>query len=290
MHLLPFLRRLPSRHPLQLAFKYTSPLQQRNAFMTNIKRVEQTPSVQEWVAALARSTASPQEDAEQPVFFFDCDNTLYHPSANIHKMMEEKILDYFKKLGIPDGEAAVLMERYYIQHGLAIKGLIKNHKIDPLDYDRHVDGSLPLQEVLKPDPALRLMLQRLHMKKWIFTNAGLAHAQRVLRLLNIDDLFDGITYCDYTRPGIPCKPETRFYLEAMQEAGVTDPKKCIFVDDSRVNIEAAMRLGWLTVHVLPGATLGRGGGPVGHFQIEDIKDLEDVLPELWAGATMQQKR
>lgn len=30
----------------------------------------------------------------------------------------------------------------------------------------------------------------------------------------------------------------------MKEAGVTDPKKCFFIDDSRNNVAAAIHLGW----------------------------------------------
>ena len=31
----------------------------------------------------------------------------------------------------------------------------------------------------------------------------------------------------------------------MQQAGVTDPSKCLFVDDSFINIEGAKRVGWI---------------------------------------------
>lgn len=37
--------------------------------------------------------------------------------------------------------------------------------------DKEVDGSLPLDDIMKPDPVLREMLAGLKMKKWIFTNA-----------------------------------------------------------------------------------------------------------------------
>lgn len=30
----------------------------------------------------------------------------------------------------------------------------------------------------------------------------------------------------------------------MKTAGITDPSKCFFIDDSRGNVEAAWRLGW----------------------------------------------
>ncbi len=45
---------------------------------------------------------------------------------------------------------------------------------DPLDFDRKCDGSLPLEELLKPDPGLRQLLQDIDRTKarvWGLTNA-----------------------------------------------------------------------------------------------------------------------
>ena len=58
--------------------------------------------------------------------------------------------------------------------------------------DRQVDGGLPLDEILKPDTELRDMLTRLtSARKWIFTNAYYPHAERCIKLLGIDDQFEG---------------------------------------------------------------------------------------------------
>lgn len=37
------------------------------------------------------------------------------------------------------------------------------------------------------------------------------HAQRVLRILNVEDLVEGLVYCDYAQPNFVCKPEFAFY-------------------------------------------------------------------------------
>lgn len=45
---------------------------------------------------------------------------------------------------------------------------------DPLDFDRKCDGSLPLEELLKPDPVLRKLLEdidRTKVRVWGLTNA-----------------------------------------------------------------------------------------------------------------------
>lgn len=54
----------------------------------------------------------------------------------------------------------------------------------------------------------------------------------MVRLLGIEDLFDGITYCDYGAGKLLCKPTPAMYEKAMREAGVTDLNDCYFVGKS----------------------------------------------------------
>ncbi|KAJ1966704.1 hypothetical protein H4R35_006924, partial [Dimargaris xerosporica] len=141
-----------------------------------------------------------------PVFFFDIDNCLYPPSTGIAQIMKERIYAYGIKIGIPQEQVETLCETYYRDYGLAIRGLLKHHVIDPVDYDREVDGSLPLEALLRPNPDLRAMLSRLTAHRVAFTNAGEHHAARVLKCLEIDDLFEQVIYCDYGLPDFTCKP------------------------------------------------------------------------------------
>lgn len=54
------------------------------------------------------------------------------------------------------------------------------------------------------------------MRLWLFTNAYITHGQRVVKLLGIDDLFDGITYCDYGQESLVCKPKIEMYEKGRQ--------------------------------------------------------------------------
>lgn len=88
--------------------------------------------------------------------------------------MAERIRDYFRTLGLDAREAEELHMHYYKEYGLAIRGLVKHHTIDPMDYDRKCDGSLPLERVLRPDPALHALLARIRYDKvrvYALTNA-----------------------------------------------------------------------------------------------------------------------
>lgn len=81
------------------------------------------------------------------------------------------------------------------------------------------------------DPELRKLFEDIDKSKvriWGLTNAyrlvclivvldetGLyisrQHAERVLRILKLDDLFDGLVYCDYNMKDFVCKPEPEYY-------------------------------------------------------------------------------
>ncbi|KAI8921405.1 hypothetical protein PhCBS80983_g02388 [Powellomyces hirtus] len=215
----------------------------------------------------------------QRVFFFDIDNCLYPKSTGIFKDMGKRIHAYFKRMGFPDEEATELHHRYYTEYGLAIRGLVKHHDVDPLAYDKEVDQGIPLQDYLKKDDDLRAMLSSMKdVRKWAFTNAYKVHGNRVLEALGVADQFEGMSFCDYEVKDFKCKPQEEFYHIVMKAAGVTDPSLCYFVDDSAVNIDMAKKLGWTAVHVVGDDIVE---GKHGDFQIHSVKDLPSVLPQFW---------
>lgn len=221
------------------------------------------------------------------IFFFDIDNCLYKRSLAIHDLMQEYIHEYFKRtLQITDDEAHELQVKYYREYGLAIQGLVKFHKIDALDYNRRVDDALPLQEILKPDLELREMIQKLKSKghvdrMWLFTNAYQNHGKRVVSLLGLGDLFDGLWYCDYSRETLVCKPQEKAFYEALEQAGGSSFKNCYFVDDSADNIRTAVRLGFKKAIHFVEREEDLGQTPEGAVLIRNILELPKVVPELF---------
>ncbi|KAI8454856.1 HAD-like domain-containing protein, partial [Phakopsora pachyrhizi] len=147
--------------------------------------------------------------------WFDIDNTLYSKNCRIHDHMTEKIKEYFKTLGLPDKKADELHIKYYKEYGLAIRGLVRNHDIDPLDYDQKCDSAIPLEKLMKPDETVRKLLLDIDRSKarvWCLTNAYKTHALRVLKILNLIDLIDAVVSCDYTNRNFHCKPEPGSFL------------------------------------------------------------------------------
>ena len=149
--------------------------------------------------------------------------------------MSALIDQYFvKHLELSQEDANKLHMEYYKTYGLAIEGLVRHHKIDPMDYNRQVDDALPLESIIFPDSQLRKLLEdidKTKVKLWLFTNAYVTHGKRVVRLLGIEDLFEGMTFCDYAEPVLLCKPHPKMFAKAMDQAGVTDYNKCYFVGE-----------------------------------------------------------
>ena len=233
------------------------------------------------------------------VFFLDIDNCLYSKDFRIHDIMGELIDDYFQThLSLTREDASTLHQRYYKDYGLAIEGLVRHHKIDPLEYNRQVDDALPLDDIIKPDPELRRLLERVDREKvklWLFTNAYITHGRRVVKLLGIEDLFEGITYCDYGDPSgkLLCKPAREMFVKAMRQAGLSEPRpgdsgagdlgRCYFVDDSALNAAGGKEFGWKTAHLVEKGLSKPPPEPVADFEIGTLYDLPKVFPELFKG-------
>lgn len=152
---------------------------------------------------------------------------------NINELMVGLINGYFAKhLELSAEDAKMLHQTYLKDYGLAISGLALHHKIDPLEFNREVDDALPLDNIIKPNAQLRRLLadiDKTKVKLWLFTNAYITHGQRVVRLLGIEDMFEGITYCDYGRIPVRCKPHTEMFERAEMEAGASSADGCFFV-------------------------------------------------------------
>ncbi|KAF4967709.1 hypothetical protein FSARC_4770 [Fusarium sarcochroum] len=214
----------------------------------------------------------------------DIDNCLYSRNYKVLELMSGLIDDYFKKhMGLLPEDAERLHKDYYQQYGQAIEGLVRHHQIDALEYNAKVDDALPLDDLIKPNPQLRRLLEDIDTSKvrlWLLTNAYVNHGKRVVRLLGVDDKFEGLTYCDYAQVPFVCKPQKDMFLKAMKEAGVSDTSNCYFVDDSHKNCVGAQKAGWTAVHFVeegfpPPET------PASQYQIRSLEELRSIYSEFF---------
>ncbi|PNP51945.1 hypothetical protein THARTR1_07154 [Trichoderma harzianum] len=204
--------------------------------------------------------------------------------SKVQDLMAELIDKYFEEhLNLPWDDAVKLHQEYYTNYGLAIEGLVRHHQIDPLEYNTKVDDALPLEGIIKPNPELRQLLEDIDRSKvtvWLLTNAYVTHGKRVVKLLGIDDQFEGLTFCDYAEMPLVCKPHPDMYRKAMKQAGVERVEDCYFVDDSFANCAAAKKLGWTAAHLVeedvPQPTV-----QASQYQIRHLRELRQVYPQFF---------
>lgn len=176
----------------------------------------------EWYSKAARGTAA-QGENDKVVVFLDIDNTLYSKKvgSDLAGEMKERIVSYFASLGLSESQATQFFQHYCLEYGLAVRELSKEHNIDPVDFDARCDASLPLEQILLPDPVVQDLISSLDRTKCqvvALTNSYKTHAARVLSLIGVKGLFDACVYCDYTKKGFASKPDKEFFLGVCNSA------------------------------------------------------------------------
>jgi putative hydrolase of the HAD superfamily len=135
--------------------------------------------------------------------FFDLDDTLYPSRVGLWKAIKERMNIYMREhLDIPDDEIPALREKYFLQYGTTMRGLQAHHNINTEDFLAFVHD-LPLENYLKPDAIQREIIASLPTRNLIFTNADSSHARRVLKHLQLDDLFPTIVDVNMVAPYHP---------------------------------------------------------------------------------------
>jgi len=202
--------------------------------------------------------------------FIDLDDTVYPHTSGIWDAIKIRIDAYIReKIPIPAEEIPAVRKRYFETYGTTLRGLQANFAIDPQDYLSYVHD-VPIESILKPDPALKNILTSLPQRKFILTNADSRHARRVLKAAQIEDCFEEIIDIFAIAPY--CKPMPESFLKALQISGESDPARCMLLDDANLNISAARKLGFYTARVG-----GEPGPSEAHWQINSLHELPAIL-------------
>ncbi|HEY2749927.1 pyrimidine 5'-nucleotidase [Phenylobacterium sp.] len=193
--------------------------------------------------------AQPADLRHVDTWLFDLDNTLYPVESGFMGEIERRMTDYVERVtGLPHDEAYKLQKKYLAEYGLTLGGLVEHHGVDPHDFHKIFhDMSL---EALSRDPDLVAAIARLPGRRLIFTNADDVHAERVLKRLGLDQLFDDvfdIGAADY----VP-KPHPATFAR-MAAAHDIAPRSTAFFEDREGNLAPAAELGMTTVLVGPHA-------------------------------------
>ena len=179
--------------------------------------------------------------------FFDLDETLYPPQTGLWGEIRARINLYMHdRLGFSWEEIDATREKYFAEYGTTLRGLQAHHQVDMDEYLAFVHD-VPLDRFIAPDPELRAALTSIPIRKYIFTNADTAHADRVVKRLGLEGLFAGTIDVHTIAPY--CKPMPGSFELALKAAGGPDPAGCLLLDDQARITRAAALLGMHTVLV-----------------------------------------
>lgn len=164
---------------------------------------------------------------------FDLDNTLYPSTAAMERdiigRMNEFTAGY---IGISIDEARNLRRSQMAAYGTTLEWLMAEHGFeDPEGYFAfvHPEGE---EDVLEFDPALGPFLVSVALPKYVFTNAPMAHAERVLRKLGIERHFISVFDIRFNNlRGKPHEEAIDRVLAAVKDDCGALPGQCLFVDD-----------------------------------------------------------
>jgi putative hydrolase of the HAD superfamily len=178
---------------------------------------------------------------------FDLDNTLYPHHVNLWQQVDERIRDYIADfLQVTRDEAFRLQKDYYRRYGTSMRGLMEEHGLDPDDFlaaVHQIDHS-----PLTPDPVLGAAIAQLPGRKLILTNGTRAHAEAVMRRLEITEHFEDVF--DIAAAALEPKPRPSVYDRFLARHRV-DPRKAAIFEDLARNLEVPHALGMTTVLVVP---------------------------------------
>ncbi|MCY7314782.1 MAG: HAD-IA family hydrolase [Rubrivivax sp.] len=184
-----------------------------------------------------------------PVWLFDLDDTLHDASGASMRELHVSMGEYIQgTLGLTKSEADALRRRYWLRYGATLLGLVKHHAVKSAHFLHHTHLLPGLEQRVRGHAADIAALKRLSGRKFILTNAPAAYAARVLDVLGIGALFEGVIAIEQMhmfgklRP----KPDARMLRRLAARLRVAT-SRCVLVEDTLVHQKAARRVGMATV-------------------------------------------
>ena len=194
-----------------------------------------------------QTPAFPNDFTHVTNWIFDLDNTLYPHEVDLFAQIDHNMTGFVADLlKLSRDDARVIQKQYYHEHGTTLKGLMINHKIDPLDFlscAHDIDYS-----ILQPNADLANSIKSLPGRKFIFTNGSVKHAEDAAAALGIVDLFDDIF--DIVAADYLPKPAQETY-ERFAARNAIDGNSAAMFEDLPRNLNAPKTLGMKTVLLVP---------------------------------------
>jgi len=183
------------------------------------------------------------------VWLFDLDNTLHDASHAAFRDLNERMSGYIvEHLGMGRIEADALRRHYWHRYGATLLGLMRHHGVDATHFLHHTHLLPGLEDRVRGHAHDFAALARLRGRRYILTNAPAAYTARVLGVLGIAHLFDGVIAIEHMKMfgHLRPKPDGRMFRCLAARLGV-HPSRCVLVEDTLEHQKAARRVGMGTV-------------------------------------------
>ena len=203
------------------------------------------------------------------VWLFDLDNTLHNATPHIFPHINRSMRQYIEEhLGVDEHEATRIRQEYWIRYGATLLGLIRHHGTDPNHFLRETHQFPDLKRMLVFQKPVLHMLSRLPGRKIIFSNAPRHYTDAILSMTGLDQHFSAV----YSVENLRFQPKPMLAgFRALLHAERLNPRQCVMVEDSLVNLVSAKKLGMKTVWV----SAGLRRSPYVDVKISSVLQLPD---------------
>lgn len=186
-------------------------------------------------------------------WLFDLDNTLHDADAGIFESINKQMTQFIAdKLDMTLSEASLIRAQYWQNYGATLEGLVRHHNIDASEFLLACHSLTEITPLITAEPKLRANLNRLDGSKVVFSNGPSFYVEHILEELNITDCFEAVFGTDSL--GMKLKPQPSTFHLVCEKLN-TQPKHCIFVDDSLANVKTAKELGMTAIWFRPNDVL-----------------------------------
>ena len=178
-------------------------------------------------------------------WIFDLDNTLHDAQSKIFPLVNTKMNEYISSyLDISLEDASNLRVSYWERYGATLKGLIKHHSINPIDFLSVTHDLQDFNKLVLPENNLKKTLSKIQGRKIIYTNAPKTYTYKILKISKIFELFDEIFTIEDSN-FIP-KPDQDMMDAFLKKYDISEG---FFIDDVKENLIAAKNSGLTTIWI-----------------------------------------
>jgi putative hydrolase of the HAD superfamily len=219
------------------------------------------------------------------LWLFDLDDTLHDAQSASMPHLHVSFGQYIQEhLELTKEESDALRRRYWLRYGATLLGLVRHHGVKPAHFLHHTHLLPGLEQRVRGHRADLQALARLRGRKYILTNAPAAYAARVLGVLGIGPLFDGVLAIEdmHMFGRLRPKPDARMLRWVAARLGMP-PSRCVLVEDTLQHQKAARRVGmgtvwmqrWLRAGTVPPSHRPGSGRPA--YVDRRVRRLGDLL-------------